>query len=63
MAFLDYKKFEKSSLFVIDKSLPLLEAAGNLPINSVGAVKDRHGKIISLVTPLYLYEMASKENT
>ncbi len=59
----DHAKFEKSTLFLIDESMPLLEAAGNLPVNSVGAIKDKNGKITSLVTPLYLYELASKENT
>lgn len=59
----DYSKIEKSSIFVIDSSLPILEAAGSLPVNSVGAIKNGEGKIISLVTPLYLYELASKTNS
>ena len=57
-----YSKVEKSSLFIIDSSLSILDAAGNLPVNSVGAVKDENGKIISFVTPLYLYEVASKND-
>lgn len=56
----DHAKIEKSSLFIIDSSVSLLEAANNLPVNSVGAIKNDEGKIVSFVTPLYLYELASK---
>lgn len=54
-------KIEKSSLFIIDSETSILEAANSLPVNAVGAIKNSDGKIISLVTPLYLYELASRE--
>lgn len=59
----DYSEFEKSSLFVIDESMKILDAADNLPVNSVGAVKDKSGKITSFVTPLYLYELSVNDST
>lgn len=51
----DYPKIEKSTLFSVDNSVSALDVAGNLPANSIAAIKDSSGKIISLVTPLYLY--------
>ncbi len=58
----EHNSFEKGSIFLIDDSTPLLEAAGKLPVNSVGAVKNKSGEITSLVTPYYLYNLSLKSN-
>lgn len=53
-----HPKIEKCSVYSVDGSLSLIEAAVNLPVNSIGAVKDSSGKITSLITPLYLCNLA-----
>lgn len=55
--------FEKCSLFIIDDTVPLLDAAAKLPINSVGAVKNGKGEITTFVTPRYLYNLSTENNT
>lgn len=56
----EHSAVEKSSVFVLSDNLSLLEAAGSLPVNSIGVVKDKKGKVSSIVTPLYLYEKYMK---
>ena len=58
----DYRKVEKCSVFLVDSSLSCLDVAGNLPANSIGAIRDKSGKIISFVTPLYLYNQETQKS-
>lgn len=52
----NHKKMEKCSVFLIDGSMPMIEIADNMPVNSIGALTDNSGKITTLVTPYYLYD-------
>lgn len=58
----EHSEFEKGTIFIIDDSMSLLDAAGKLPVNSIGAIRNNTGKITSLVTPLYLYELSIQKN-
>lgn len=55
-------KVEKCSLFLIDSTLSPIEAAMQLPVNSIGAIKKETGEITSLVTPRFLYNNEIKKN-
>ena len=58
----DYGKAEKCSVFLIDENSSLLETASYLPVNSIGAVRNSSGEIISFITPLQLYHQAVFEH-
>ena len=57
----DYSAIEKCSLYTVNDNLSALEIADNLPINSIGAVKNDNGEIVSFVTPLMLYNYEIKK--
>lgn len=57
----EQEKFKKSTIYIVDSNLSDLEIADELPANSIGALTNEKGEILSFVTPLELYEKELKK--